>query len=90
MKPMPSLLSVVPRQALAGLCALVLCASVQAQVRAFDIAGGDLKQRNGMTDEQWQAQHLIFERQVRAMLACQPSVGHRPRAGPKGAGQGRR
>ena len=37
--------------------------------RAF-CAGGDLKQRNGMTDEQWQAQHLIFERQVRAMLAC--------------------
>ncbi|MCW3474038.1 enoyl-CoA hydratase/isomerase family protein [Limobrevibacterium gyesilva] len=33
-------------------------------------AGGDLKQRNGMTDEAWQAQHLVFERQVRAMLAC--------------------
>jgi enoyl-CoA hydratase/carnithine racemase len=33
-------------------------------------AGGDLKQRNGMTDAEWQAQHLIFERQVRAMLAC--------------------
>ena len=33
-------------------------------------AGGDLKQRKGMTDEQWQAQHLVFERQVRAMLAC--------------------
>lgn len=33
-------------------------------------AGGDLKQRNGMTDEQWQDQHLIFERMVRAMVAC--------------------
>jgi len=33
-------------------------------------AGGDLKQRNGMTDEEWQAQHLIFERMVRAMIAC--------------------
>ena len=33
-------------------------------------AGGDLKQRNGMTDEQWQDQHLIFERMVRAMIAC--------------------
>ena len=33
-------------------------------------AGGDLKQRNGMTDEQWQDQHLIFERMVRAMMAC--------------------
>lgn len=39
-------------------------------------AGGDLKQRQGMTDAQWQAQHLIFERQVRAMLACPiPIIG---------------
>lgn len=43
--------------------------------RAF-CAGGDLKQRQGMTDAQWQAQHLIFERQVRAMLACPiPVIG---------------
>jgi enoyl-CoA hydratase len=33
-------------------------------------AGGDLKQRNGMTDEQWQDQHLIFERAIRAMMDC--------------------
>jgi len=33
-------------------------------------AGGDLKQRNGMTDEQWMDQHLIFERMVRAIIAC--------------------
>jgi enoyl-CoA hydratase len=33
-------------------------------------AGGDLKQRNGMTDEAWQAQHLIFERMLRAILSC--------------------
>lgn len=33
-------------------------------------AGGDLKQRNGMSDEAWQAQHLIFERMLRAILAC--------------------
>src|SRR6202012_4726297 len=33
-------------------------------------AGGDLKQRNGMTDEQWQDQHLIFERMVRAIVSC--------------------
>ncbi len=32
--------------------------------------GGDLKQRNGMTDQQWQDQHLIFERAIRAMIAC--------------------
>ncbi len=39
------------------------------QGKAF-CAGGDLKQRNGMTDEQWQAQHLVFERMLRAILAC--------------------
>ena len=33
-------------------------------------AGGDLKQRRGMTDAQWQAQHLVFERMVRAMVDC--------------------
>jgi enoyl-CoA hydratase len=32
--------------------------------------GGDLKQRNGMSDEQWQDQHLIFERMIRAMVSC--------------------
>lgn len=32
--------------------------------------GGDLKQRRGMTDEQWQDQHLIFERAIRAMISC--------------------
>ena len=35
--------------------------------RAF-CAGGDLKERNGMTDAQWQDQHLIFERMIRAIL----------------------
>ena len=35
--------------------------------RAF-CAGGDLKERQGMTDEQWQAQHLIFERMIRAVI----------------------
>jgi enoyl-CoA hydratase len=40
-----------------------------AGTKAF-CAGGDLKQRNGMTDEQWQDQHLIFERAIRAMLDC--------------------
>ncbi len=33
-------------------------------------AGGDLKQRNGMTDAEWQAQHLVFERMTRALIAC--------------------
>lgn len=33
-------------------------------------AGGDLKERNGMSDSQWQAQHLVFERLIRAILGC--------------------
>jgi len=33
-------------------------------------AGGDLKERNGMSDESWQAQHAIFERMIRAVMAC--------------------
>ena len=40
-----------------------------AGTKAF-CAGGDLKQRNGMTDEAWQAQHLVFERMLRAITAC--------------------
>jgi enoyl-CoA hydratase len=40
-----------------------------AGARAF-CAGGDLKQRDGMTDEMWQDQHLIFERMIRAMVGC--------------------
>jgi enoyl-CoA hydratase/carnithine racemase len=35
--------------------------------RAF-CAGGDLKERQGMSDDTWQAQHLIFERMIRAVL----------------------
>ena len=37
--------------------------------RAF-CAGADLKERKGMTDEAWTRQHLIYERMVRAILAC--------------------
>src|SRR5579872_2355710 len=33
-------------------------------------AGGDLKERRGMADEAWQAQHSIFERMIRALMAC--------------------
>ena len=33
-------------------------------------AGGDLKERNGMTDAQWQSQHLLFERAIRALIGC--------------------
>jgi enoyl-CoA hydratase/carnithine racemase len=51
---------------LEGLRAVVLTGQ---GTKAF-CAGGDLKQRNGMTDEAWQAQHLVFERMLRAILAC--------------------
>lgn len=37
--------------------------------RAFN-AGGDLKERNGMTDEAWQKQHCLFEQARLAMLQC--------------------
>jgi len=37
--------------------------------RAF-CAGGDLKERNGMTDAAWRAQHEIFERSFMALLEC--------------------
>ncbi|TAN54209.1 MAG: enoyl-CoA hydratase [Betaproteobacteria bacterium] len=37
--------------------------------RAF-CAGGDLKERNGMSDAEWRAQHEIFERSFMALLEC--------------------
>ena len=43
--------------------------------RAF-CAGGDLKERNGMTDEAWARQHLVFERMIRALIDCPlPIIG---------------
>ncbi|MEM7018202.1 MAG: enoyl-CoA hydratase-related protein [Pseudomonadota bacterium] len=33
-------------------------------------AGGDLKQRNNMTDEEWQQQHALFEQMMMAMMDC--------------------
>ncbi len=33
-------------------------------------AGGDLKERNGMTDEQWRMQHAIFEEAYYAVMNC--------------------
>jgi len=39
-------------------------------------AGGDLKERNGMSDQQWQAQHLVYERMTRAIVGCPiPVIG---------------
>ena len=56
-----------------GLCAApdtARCVVLTGQGEKAFCAGGDLKQRLGMTDAEWQAQHLIFERMVRAILAC--------------------
>ena len=39
-------------------------------------AGGDLKERQGMSDDAWQAQHLLFERMIRAFIGCPvPVIG---------------
>jgi enoyl-CoA hydratase/carnithine racemase len=37
--------------------------------RAF-CAGADLKERQGMTDAQWNAQHYVYERMIRAIVEC--------------------
>jgi enoyl-CoA hydratase len=37
--------------------------------RAF-CAGGDLKERDGMSNSAWTAQHLIYERMIRAVIDC--------------------
>jgi enoyl-CoA hydratase len=41
--------------------------------RAF-CAGADLKERNGMTDAEFSAQHYLYERMARAVLACPPPL----------------
>ena len=39
-------------------------------------AGGDLKERNQMSDKDWQKQHVVFERMMRAIVGCPiPIVG---------------
>lgn len=43
--------------------------------RAF-CAGGDLKERLDMSDADWGAQHLVYERMARAIIACPiPTIG---------------
>jgi len=37
-------------------------------------AGGDLKEREGMTDEAWRAQHVIFEQAAFKILRCPVAV----------------
>lgn len=43
--------------------------------RAF-CGGADLKERNGMSDAEWRAQHALFEQMIRAMMDCPvPIIG---------------
>src|ERR1041385_4288144 len=41
--------------------------------KAFCV-GGDLKEREGMTDEAWRAQHVIFEAAAGGVLHCRGTV----------------
>jgi len=55
-----------------GIRAVVLTGAGE---KAF-CAGGDLKERDGMNDQQWQCQHLVYERMTRAIIACPiPLIG---------------
>jgi enoyl-CoA hydratase/carnithine racemase len=45
------------------------CVILRGEGRHFQ-AGADLKERNGMTDEAWAAQHRVFEAMIRAQLDC--------------------
>lgn len=52
------------------------CIVVTGRGEKIFCAGGDLKERNNMTDEAWQTQHALFEQAVRAMMDCPiPMIG---------------
>jgi enoyl-CoA hydratase len=45
------------------------CVILRGEGKHFQ-AGADLRERNGMTDEAWAAQHKVFEDFGQAQLAC--------------------
>ena len=54
----------------------VRCIVVTGAGKKAFCAGGDLKERKGMTDAAWGRQHVVFERMVRALLDCPiPMIG---------------
>jgi enoyl-CoA hydratase/carnithine racemase len=46
------------------------CAVLTGAGEKVFCAGGDLKERHGMTDEAWRAQHEIFERGIVGLMEC--------------------
>lgn len=48
----------------------IRCIVLTGQGDKIFCAGGDLKQRNNMTDEAWQQQHALFELAMIAMMNC--------------------
>ena len=48
----------------------IRCLVVTGRGEKVFSAGGDLKDRDGMTPAQWQSQHAIFEQMMRALREC--------------------
>jgi len=46
------------------------CVILTGTGEAAFCAGGDLKERNGMTDAAWRAQHVLFEQAFYALMDC--------------------